>query len=62
MEVDGGIIGSSMTSYLGTDIPANTTFKTRDRITRLVDVYGIFQFDTAPVTAVLASLEQTDIV
>lgn len=63
--VDGGNIGSTMTTYTGREDLRSadyTGFRTHDDMTRFADVYGIFQFDTAPVTACLASYEQTDIV
>jgi hypothetical protein len=63
--VDGGNIGSTMTDYTGREDLRSadyTGFHTRNDMVRYADVFGIFQFDPAPVTACLASYEVTDIV
>lgn len=63
--VDGGNIGSTMTTYTGREDLRSADyvgFRTHDDMTRYADVFGIFQFDPAPVSACLASYEVTDVV
>lgn len=61
---DRGIVGSTIDkpNVNAPEVPANRVFTTRDEFTRYADVYGVLVFDPCPVTAVLASYEQTDVV
>lgn len=56
--VDDGNIGSTMTTYTGTEDIRSAdyqSFRTHNDMVRFMDVHGIFQFDPCPVTAVLAT-------
>lgn len=60
--VDGDNIGSTITSFTGRENAAQSVFTSRNVSKRFRSLVGLLRWDPCPVTAALASIEQTDVV